>query len=138
LSALARFFTAGTHEFRLAQVSPGAAGRTLEIDLFDPGDMGGTNSLSLEMPTANGYQLASVDWRDAGTTLSSSGTVHYGVTTIQTSYNGTPVFNGHWLVLTITIPADYTAPQNGWWKLQNTNTNGTGLDRITWRVNLRN
>jgi hypothetical protein len=137
LSGLATITSSGNHEIRLAQVGPSAAGRTLEIDLFDPGDLGVTSSIALESPTSGGYQTATVDWRDAGTTLGSGGTMHYGVSSITTSNGSTAVFDGHWLVLTIAIPSDYTAPQNGWFKLKYT-TSGTRQDRLLWRASLQN
>jgi hypothetical protein len=136
LSGMITISSSGNHEIRLAQVDASAAGHTLEIDLFDPGDCTASTSISLETPTTNGYQTATVNWRDAGLTLGSSGTLHYGVSSISTS-NGSAFFNGHWLVVTIAIPADYTAPQGGWLKLKY-NTSGTWQDRLTWQASLQN
>ncbi len=61
-----------------------------------------------------------------------------GVTHVDTSYGGTGLFNGCWLTILIQIPATYTAPQSGWWKiLYNMTGSGTSSDVTTWKVSIR-
>ena len=89
-----------------------------------------------EMPTTSGYTDATFSWRDAGTTLSTAGTLHSGVTSVTTASGGTSNFQGHWLVVTIRIPSTYTAPQNGWWKIKYVITGGAAHDRTTWSAQI--
>ena len=96
----------------------------MEIDLFDPGDMDGTGTMYFEIPGASSYSAATFNWRDAGTSLGPGGTLHSNVTSLVTAVNGSSNFQGHWVVVTTRIPADYTAPQNGWWKVKYVITGG--------------
>ena len=128
-------FAAGDAWLYLAQIQSSMAGKTMEIDLFDPGDMDGTGTMYFEMPGASSYSAATFNWRDAGTSLSATGTVHSNVTSLVTATNGTSNFNGHWVVVTTRIPTNYTAPQNGWWKIKY-NFTGVAHERTTWRVEI--
>ena len=67
-------------------------------------------------------------------TLGPSGAVTTGVSSLQTS-NGSGLFNSHWVVVTIKVPATYTAPQDGWWKIYYT-MSAAAHDRTTWRVSI--
>jgi hypothetical protein len=125
---------AGTSNIYLAQINATNAGKQLVLDLFDPGDLNGTGTMYFEMPTALGWTDATFDWRDSGTTLNSSGTVHSGVTSVITASGGVSNFNGHWLVVTVDILPGYTAPQNGWWKIKYVITGGAAHDRTTWNA----
>ncbi|MGD0121211.1 MAG: pilus assembly protein TadG-related protein [Candidatus Limnocylindrales bacterium] len=125
---------AGTSYIYLAQINATNAGKALVLDLFDPGDLSGTGVMYFEMPTTSGWTDASFSWRDSGTSLSASGTLHSGVTSVTTASGGTSNFQGHWLVVTIAIPGTYTAPQNGWWKIKYVITGGAAHDRTTWNA----
>ena len=127
----------GTTYLYLAQISAATAGKTMEVDLFDPGDLNGTGVMYFEMPTAGGYQDVSFNWRDAGVDLGPGGTLHSGVSSVTTASGGNSNFQGHWLVVTIRIPSNYTAPQNGWWKIKYVISGGAAHDRTTWRVEIR-
>jgi len=118
----------------LAKINSTFAGKTMEVDLFDPGEVNGNAFMSFLEPTASGWQAVSFNWRDSGTTLGSGGTLHTGAASLQTS-NGSGLFNGHWVVVTIKVPTDYTAAQNGWWKIYY-NMSAAAHDRTTWRVRI--
>jgi hypothetical protein len=50
----------------------------------------------------------------------------------------TGVYNGCWLTVDVTIPAGYTAPQQGWWKIRyNMTGSGTSSDVTTWTAKIR-
>ena len=50
----------------------------------------------------------------------------------------TGVYNGCWLTIDVTIPATYTAQQQGWWKIRyNMAGNGTSSDVTTWTAKIR-
>jgi hypothetical protein len=126
----------GTSYIYLAQVAARNAGKTLQISLFDPGDLNGTGVMSFEIPNSSGYSDASFTYRDSGTTLTASGTTKGPTTSVTTASGGVSNFNGHWLVVTINIPTTYTAPQGGWWKVKYVITGGAAHDRTTWNANI--
>lgn len=127
----------GTSYIYLAQLNSAVAGKTMEVDLFDPGDLNGTGVMSFMMPTGSGYTPATFSWRDSGTSLGNMGTPTANVTSVTTCSGGTSRFQGHWLVVTIRVPVTYTAPQNGWWKIRYVITGGAAHDRTTWRVQIK-
>jgi hypothetical protein len=129
-----------TSVFYLAQVEAAHAGKTLEIKLFDPGDITSTN-LKIRVPTATGFTYATFNWTATG---SSGGAPTSGgpTTSLATSSSTTNYYNNQWVTLTVQIPASYTAPTPpgepgpGWWKIEYS-TLGTGADVTTWEVNVR-
>lgn len=130
----------GTSTFYLAQVDAVHAGKTLEIKLFDPGDILNT-TLKVKMPTATGYVDATFNYVATGAV--SPGSISGGpVTSLQTSDSRRNFYNNQWLTLTVNVPTSYTAPTPpgepgpGWWKIQYITT-GKGQDVTTWEVNIR-
>ncbi|MGD0018602.1 MAG: pilus assembly protein TadG-related protein [Candidatus Limnocylindrales bacterium] len=124
----------GTTHLYLANISSACAGKTMEVDLFDPGDLNGTGVMYFEMPVGAGYQDSQFSWRDSGTNLGSGGTLHSNVSSVTTASGGNSNFQGHWVVVTIHIPTNYTG---GWWKIRYVITGGAAHDRTTWRVEIR-
>jgi Flp pilus assembly protein TadG len=133
--------------FYLAQISQQAgAGKTMDIDLWDPGDTGAlTAKLSILAPCAgtNCWSATSLTWTatyvatNGGNancaSASGSGT---SITTSTGSSNH--IYNGCWLHIVIPIPVSYTAPQNGWWQIQySMSGSGNSTDETTWQVNIR-
>ena len=137
---------APTHDsqFYLAQLSQQAgAGKTIEIDLFDPGD---TNNVPANMkvlqPTAGGWSAVNLTWTATRLATSGSNCVGGSGTSIQTNNGGTSYFNGCWVTIDIYIPTTYTAPMNGWWGIEYdmgtcvTRTGCVATDETTWQVNI--
>jgi hypothetical protein len=131
-------FTNADARIYLAQINSSCAGKTLQVELFDPGETTGNGTLRFEMPSGSTYSTVSFNWRDAGTSMSTGGTLHTNVTSLTTASGGSSLFNGHWVVVTIKIPVTYeaTSPLNGWWKIRYTIT-GTAHERTTWRVEIK-
>ena len=131
---------ANTSVFYLAQVEAAHAGKTLEIKLFDPGDITST-SMKIRIPTATGFTYASFTWTATG---SSGGAPTSGgpTTVLTTSSSTTSYYNNQWVTILVAIPSSYTAPTPpgepgpGWWKVEY-NTLGSGADVTTWEVNVR-
>jgi Flp pilus assembly protein TadG len=151
----------GTQTFYLAQISQIlGAGKTMEIDLFDPGDVGQNAWLQILSPdgsVANNY--ASFTWT-ADSNASSGHTSSGGtVTCIQTyggssgvaapsgctTYNsGGTFFQNSWVKILIPIPATYgqtglhppgdPTGQDGWWKIKYTVQSAN--DTTTWMVSV--
>jgi hypothetical protein len=126
--------------FYIAQVDAVHAGKTLEIRLFDPGDITNT-TLRIKQPTPSGYTDASFKFTATG---SSGGAPTSGgpQTSLQTSSSSTNFYNNQWVTIQVALPADYRAPtppgetQPGWWKIEYT-VGTTGQDITTWEVNIR-
>jgi hypothetical protein len=133
-------------EFYLAQIDAVHAGKTVELQLWDPGD---TNPLSASVevlvPNAVSWSPATFDWVAAkGTTNANAANCDVlaggtNVTSVQTNVGATNgTFNGCWLTLEIPIPSGYVADQSGWWKIRYTmNGTGTSNDVTTWTVRIK-
>jgi hypothetical protein len=126
--------------FYLAQVEASHAGKTLEIRLFDPGDIT-TTTLKIRVPTTTGFTYATFTWTATG---SSGGAPTSGgpTTSLVTSNSTGSFYSNQWVTISVPIPASYAAPTPpgepgpGWWKIEY-NTLGTGQDVTTWEVNVR-
>jgi Flp pilus assembly protein TadG len=139
-------------EFYLAQVEALHAGRSLVIDLWDPGDTGNlAASLQILQPTATSYTPATFSYTARkGSTASAasscdsrSGT---NVTSVTTNTGGTSLYNGCWLTLIVPLATTYTAPHpasdtttsdGGWWKIRynmSGSTSDYATDLTTWEV----
>lgn len=129
-------------EFYLAQIDAVHAGKTVEIKLWDPGDTNPLSaSLQILVPTSSGWSPTNFDWTAAKGTTGGQPCTTTGndVSSVQTNVGATTgTFNGCWLTIQIPIPAGYTAPQSGWWKIRYTmNGTGTSNDVTTWKVEIR-
>ena len=139
--------------FYLAQIDAGFAGKTMVIDLWDPGDTGSLSaSLEILQPTATGYFPATFKYQaskgtsDGNASNCNSLANNTGVTSVVTNTGGDSQFNGCWLRMTIALPSSYTAPvppgetEAGWWKIRYTmggNTNNFSTDMTTWKVSIK-
>jgi Flp pilus assembly protein TadG len=129
----------GTQRFYLAQIAAVHAGKTMEIKLFDPGDVGGDAFLRILSPDGNAYNYASFSY-----TADNGRSGPAGTTQIQTASAASGSFYQDALI-TIQIPLPVTygltgltpagEPGAGWWKIEYT-VNG-GNDTTTWRVDIR-
>jgi hypothetical protein len=135
-----------TSVFYLAQIEAAHAGKTLEIKLFDPGDISDTVfRLRLPQAAAPGYTYPSFTFTATGASCGAA-TSGGPVTSLRTSdSSGCRYYNNQWVTISVPIPATYTAPiapgdppgsGGGWWKIEY-NTLGTGQDITTWEVNIR-
>ena len=152
---------AGTQAFYLAQVDALAGrGKTIAIDLYDPGDVGGGAWLQILNPDGGTYTPATFSFTSVskGGVAGPSGT---NVTCIETNrpasapgfavpagcptiYDGSgSQFDSYWLQILVPLPGTYGnsglqppgTPAPGWWKIQY--SVGGGNDTTTWRVTIR-
>jgi hypothetical protein len=140
-------------EFYLAQIDAVHAGKTMQIELWDPGDTSPlAANVQILMPTTGGYVAASMSYdAQVGTSNSnvnsacnnnqvlSPATTNNIVTSTGASLG---VFNGCWLQISVQIPASYTGADlgagPGWWKIRyNMTGSGTSNDVTTWKVSIR-
>ena len=139
-------------EFYLAQIDAVHAGKTMIINLWDPGDTGALSaSLEILQPTGSGFSPATFDYQGTvGTTAGAASSCNSlsgsGVSAVTTNTGGSSRFNGCWLTIEIALPTTYSAPadpvsgEDGWWKIRYTmggSTSSFSTDLTTWQVNIR-
>ena len=127
----------GTSQFYLAQVPAYYAGKTLELNLWDPGDTGGlTAKLYVEQPSSTVGTWTPIDFNF---TASSAAAGCYASPSSGTAvgFVQTNSFNACWLTVDVAIPTTYTAPQNGWWQIAYVMTgSGSSSDTTTWTAQI--
>lgn len=130
---------AGNQQFYFAQIEKVHAGKTLQIDLFDPGESSGDAYLRFLSPDGDAYTYAKFDWED------DRGNSGKGVTSLQTSIGGVAQFNNHLVTIDIDLPKDYgkkglnpsgdITDEDGWWQIEY-NINAAN-DTTTWEISIR-
>jgi Flp pilus assembly protein TadG len=134
---------AGVTEFYLGQIEAVHAGKTMVIQLFDPGDASGTSQIEILKPTTANYTASTFSYTaDSTASGSKLGT---NVNVLKTTISGSAQYNNSWVTLTVPLPATYNAPHpatessaigGGWWKIRYTFTAATS-DTTTWMVSIR-
>lgn len=119
--------SAGVASFFLAEIEPEHNGKTLELELWDPGE-GGSKIEFLKPTGTDSWAATTFSWNsynNNGTSASSGSNVPSVSVTNS-------VFNGR--LLRIRIPlTNYVPPAtNRWWKIKYTFTSGEVTDRTTW------
>jgi hypothetical protein len=129
----------GSALFYLAQIEDVHAGKTAEIRLFDPGDVGGDAVLRIKRPTALGYVDATFSY------TADNGRSGTNVSSIQTAVGGSNLYNNSWITISVPLSNTYGLLDNltpagesqpGWWKIEYTIT-ASGNDTTTWEVTIR-
>ncbi|HEV8536086.1 MAG TPA: pilus assembly protein TadG-related protein [Candidatus Limnocylindria bacterium] len=126
--------------FYLAQVEAAHAGKTLEIKLFDPGDISDT-VFKIRLPTTTGFVYPTFTFSATGSQCGAP-TTGGPTTQLRTSDSSCNYYNNQWVTISVAIPATYTAPTPpgepgpGWWKIEY-NTGASQQDITTWEVNIR-
>ena len=146
--------SSGSQEFYLAQIDRLAgAGKTVEIDLFDPGDTNSASWVQIEPDSSS----AAIAWKPATFSYTSTngrsnastncvqthggaGTPPAGCT--ETSGTNSSFYNNAWVSIFITLDTSYGLPDpppslinSGWWKIKYTVNSGN--DTTTWQVAIR-
>jgi Flp pilus assembly protein TadG len=134
----------GDQLFYLAQIPKVDAGKTLEIDLFDVGDVGGQAILYIQSPDGNVYTNASFTF--TADSMCANTCAGSGSSITATTSGGAHPYNDTWLTILIPLPSSYgsvglTPPgetQAGWWKIDYRIAAGVqSNDTTTWRVGVR-
>lgn len=154
LGAMGAYFAVpggGASEFFMAQIDAAHAGKTMVIELYDPGDTGTLRAdFEILEPTATGYRPATFSWRSdlASDSANASRCDNQGawfVNRVMTNTGSANNYNGCWLTVTIPLDANYTAPTPrgapgaGWWKIRYNMAGArtqTSHDLTAWRVSL--
>lgn len=128
-----------TANFYLAEVDPTQKGKTLRINMYDPGEVSkngtstGTGTMKVMMPNGT------VGTSCVGTSSSPSSSFVTGSTLSPCQFTsasgGNSNYNGYWVTLDIKIPTTYTCTLGTvpgcWWKIQYV-INGQANDTTTW------
>jgi hypothetical protein len=136
----------GGQTFYLAQIERVHAGKTLEIKLFDPGDVSGNAALHILSPDGNSYGDVTFSYQADASCISGRSDVctATGRTTIQTAIAGSgSSFDNSVITITIPLPSSYGAggltppgeTEEGWWKIQYDVAQAN--DTTTWQVTIR-
>ncbi len=136
--------TASRQEFYLTQIGKELAGKTMEIQLFDPGDVKGDATLRIKSPDGNVYTYAAFSYQAddqcrAGISDSCSGASD---TTIRTAIGGASSFDNSVVTIRIQLPTSYGTgglrpageTEDGWWKIEY--EVGAANDTTTWEVSI--
>ena len=153
--------TTVTSTFYLAQIERAHAGKTVEIQLWDPGDTDPlTASLEILIPTGTNSWAATPVTYSATLGTTTTGRADGGGsparpdcrTLSRTTPSATPIntydtaatsttgkFNGCWLTISAVIPTTYNAAAGeDWWQIRYTMTgDGTSNDVTTWKADIR-
>lgn len=138
--------------FYLAQIPGSAAGKTLELNLWDPGDTSPLKAtLQVLIPTsATTYAATPFTYSAAtGTTNSArtgacdsnSNNSPTNNSVLTSTGGGAGEFNGCWLTIDAPIPASYAADQDGWWQISYSMVDtqagpDTSNDVTTWTAHI--
>ncbi len=129
--------------FYLGRIEAVHAGKTMVIQLFDPGDASGNSSIEVLQPTATSYSPITFSYTaDSNASGSKSGTT----SSLRTTINGATQYNNSWVTITVPLPKTYSAPLpasehtpgvlGGWWMIRYSYTSATS-DTTTWQVSIR-
>ncbi|MEO6797677.1 MAG: hypothetical protein ABI401_10330 [Candidatus Dormibacter sp.] len=143
----------GQFAIKLFQLRPEYAGLTVNIDIFDPGDLSSTSGrvvLNILDPTGavatspqgvNIYDLGVQRSNLSGsyTVIASAQNGNTRASFVATDTSNGTTRNGHWVHVELPIPSSYNpTPGQDWWSLQYlTGPNTTAVDTLTVAVGLK-
>lgn len=140
-----------TFKLPLFQLPPYYAGKTVTVDIWDPGDISGAGNVYIDLidPVTNAiatsatgvkiYDLG-VQRSNAGTLVSAPGNTQ---ATILATSNNTVYYNGHWLHFEVPVSSTWNPgnnPANWWWSLQYRTSLSPGsvaIDTVTVAVGMK-
>jgi hypothetical protein len=138
----------GFQRFYLAQVEAVHAGKTMVIELFDPGDVGQNAWIRVLSPDNDVYSYATFDYTSDAVCVNgrSDSCAATGRTEIQTYRSGSgSSFDNSVITIEIPLPPDYgrnglnppgdVTNEEGWWQIEY--QVGAANDTTTWRVSIR-
>jgi hypothetical protein len=122
-----------TATFYFAQIAQVYAGKTLTVNLYDPGDgASGNYYVNVLKP---GGAATSCSYGVSGTTLTAASPCR-----IQTRNSSGNTYNGKWLEIDIDIPTTYTCSADCWWKISyeflGVTSGNSPNDRTVWSAAL--
>ena len=147
--------SSGDATFYVAEVGPQYAGKTLVLELFDPGESSGTAWMYPQRPspTATGANVpvapADCDFQSTRSGYPRASDLNNGgACSVRTAApgDGGTLFNGHWVTMRVSIPPDYTCqpginpetdPNSCWWGIRYSfSGGGQPTDTTTWQARI--
>ncbi len=117
----------GVASFFLAEIPDYHVGKTLQIELWDPGE-GGSKIEILQPTGTDSWTTHTFDWAS----FHDNGNSHNSANDVSSVSVLNSVFNGKLLRIRIELD-DYDPPDdNDWWKIRYTFDSGNVTDRTTW------
>jgi Flp pilus assembly protein TadG len=121
----------GSATVYIAEVDPVHANKTLELTFYDPGEGAGNATMTVVPPP--GVGPISCSW--TATNVRPGGGPNSGSScTINSTVGGIAQYDGEWINMRISIPANYTCTTDCFWKM-NLNLN-VSHDRTTWEAKI--
>jgi hypothetical protein len=126
---------ASNSSFYLAEVEETYAGKSLTIDLYDPGD-GNLGNFDLSILKPDGT-TAQCSYSNPAGTMGSVGACKIRTRDASNASNPNR-YNGRWLKIVVQLDAGYTCTTGAcWWKVKYEYTVGARpTDRTVWRANI--
>jgi hypothetical protein len=125
-------FNGGQAEPYLAEIREEHAGKVLQVDIWDLGDVNGAADIRFVDPVGGAADPPGCSW------TSSNGESASGLSDCIIDISNQR-FNAEWLHVTIPLPDPVCNPSLGafacWWKLH-INSSGQAHDRTTWRASI--
>jgi hypothetical protein len=119
----------GNTEFYLTEVEELHAGKTLVIELFDPGDAKGNHSVEIIDPSGNNPPCTWQANQHNGSGKESGTETTCVIDTSKSGGGGK--FNNWLLTIWVTLPPDYTCGADCWWNVRYNYPDET-FDTTTW------
>lgn len=113
--------------FFLAEIPDYHVGKTLELELWDPGE-GGSQIEILQPDGADSWTTKSFSWQS----FNNDGSDHSSGSNVSSVSVTGSVFNGKLLRIRINLNGYDPPEDNQWWKVRYTFTSGSVTDRTTW------
>ena len=113
----------------IAEVDPIHANKTLELTFFDGGETNGSGNMEVIPPP--GVSGVTCTWVATNVVSPNNPTSGSGCD-IDTSSGGDSRFNGEWITMQVSIPADYTCSSDCFWKMDLDLE--VAHDRTTWEA----
>jgi hypothetical protein len=130
-----------TASFYLADIEKVHAGKTVLIDLYDPGDgsSGGVYTMTFKAADALGNPTRNVSctWQRSATQAGAANLTSASVNpcSIVTHDSSGSRFNNQWLRISIPIPGNYDCPATKcWWKVDYAFSGSAPTDRTVWAL----
>jgi hypothetical protein len=146
--------TGGNFSIPLFELPPYYAGKTVTIDIYDPGDISGVGTVDIDIidPTTGLAAVApsgyTIDIYDLGVQRSNPGTLVSSPTNTTATFratfaSGSRPYNGHWVHINLPVPSSWNPgpdPNNWWWSLSyrtSFNPGAKATDTVTVAVGLK-
>ncbi|WCO68877.1 pilus assembly protein TadG-related protein [Iamia majanohamensis] len=132
----------GSASFYLAEVGPEHRGKTLELRMYDPGEVSASGSLpgngTMRVLPPTGTSPACRASSDSPNRTFTNGAT-LSDCKFTTASNGSAKFNGYWVNLSIKLPNNYSCTPGTlpgcWWRIRY-DIQGQGNDTTTWAAQI--